>query len=357
MIASMLAATFTFTASATGVAKGTPVEFLFTGQGSDRAYETMFELDMPVGDFAAAIEKAGLPRGRPLDPVKCVVWPVGTPVGIEPPISKFVYVDGSDGFAAAPFIYAGGTRRESGEPVAASEMPASVASFYTLDQSLFVPDGMHHQGDVYGKFLAAETLKKGTRYAFTLTWDEAASPRRLKYTIKSGESSGVLKALKAESAKGAVDVEVSFGGDMALSEAAAVAQALDTVDSVRVKLNGAADGSLFYRAFLPLVKWTDRQNRMVQPFEFTLDGDKERLVFVEEDWNVPGDDPKLTPREISFEEACKKESTDTCFIFAAPETRLERIYAAMGKLKGSKVRNWYVFATPQPSLHNPPYAK
>jgi hypothetical protein len=82
---------------------------------------------------------------------------------------------------------------------------------------------------------------------------------------------------------------------------------------------------------------------MVQPFELTLRADGDELVFIDEDWNVDGDDPKLTPKTISYEEALTKEKTDTCFVFAASGTKLARVYAAMQKLKGSKVRNWYIF--------------
>lgn len=53
MIAAVLAATLTFTATATGVEKGAPVEFVFAGKGTDRDYETMFILDDPIDVFCA----------------------------------------------------------------------------------------------------------------------------------------------------------------------------------------------------------------------------------------------------------------------------------------------------------------
>ena len=70
--------------------------------------------------------------------------------------------------------------------------------------------------------------------------------------------------------------------------------------------------------------------------------------YIDEDWTVEGTDPKLTPTEISFSEAFKKQQTDTCFIFALPDTKLSRIYSAMRKLQGSNVRNWYVFSITRP---------
>ena len=84
---------------------------------------------------------------------------------------------------------------------------------------------------------------------------------------------------------------------------------------------------------------------MVQPFELTIRPEQDELLFIDEDWSVDGDDPKLTPTRISFEQALSKTKTDTCFVYAPSTTKLERIYNAMSKLKGSTVRNWYIFAT------------
>lgn len=344
MFLSCLAAAFTFTASATGVEKGSTVEFLFIGSDSDRAYEAMFTLDMPVADFVRAIEKAGMNPGQPIDPEKCHVWPVGTPVVFEPEISKFVAIDKSDGFSLGRIVYTGGLRNTNGVPVASTEMPASVCSFYSLGQSIFLPEGMLGQGDAYGKFHAGETLKKGAKYAFTVSWNDADRPKHLALHAVPGNSAALLRELKEESLSSNVDVLVSFDKELTVAEATLFAKALDLVDSVRVKITGSRPDSLFFRAFLPLVKWTERQNRMVQPFELTLRGDSDELLFIDEDWNVEGDDPKLTPRQISFAEALTKEKTDTCFIFVAPDTKLSRVYSAMQKLKSSKVRNWYIFS-------------
>ena len=338
-----LAAAFTFTASATGLEKGSTAEFLFIGSDSDRAYEAMFTVDLPVSDFVRAIEKAGLRPGQPVDPEKCLVWPVGTPVSFEPDISKFVSVDSSEGFSLGRMIYTGGLRGSDNLPVAASEMPASVCALYTLGQSIFLPEGIIDQGEAYGKIQARETLKKGAKYAFTVSWNDEDRPRHLDLHVKPGKASELLSTLKNASSSANIDVLVSFDEALSVAEATAFANALDLVDSVRVKITGCRAGSLFFRAFLPLVKWTERQNRMVQPFELTITPDGDELVFIDEDWTVEGDDPKLTPKMISFDEAISKDKTDTCFIFAKPDTKLSRIYAVMARLKGSKIRNWYVF--------------
>ena len=53
MIAALIAAacTCTFSATATGLEKGAPVEFLFAAQDSDNAYETMFLVDDSIDEF------------------------------------------------------------------------------------------------------------------------------------------------------------------------------------------------------------------------------------------------------------------------------------------------------------------
>ena len=48
MLCSLIAAALTFTATATGVEKGTAVEFFFAGKNTDRDYETMFLLDESI---------------------------------------------------------------------------------------------------------------------------------------------------------------------------------------------------------------------------------------------------------------------------------------------------------------------
>jgi len=344
MILSVLAAAFTFTATATGVEKGTALEFVFAGSNSDRDYESMFLLETPLAEFCKAIERAGLKPGHPVDPAACRLWPVGCPVNISPALDEFVKSELPEGQKLGRIIYTGGSRGSNNCVIAATEMPSSVLSLYTLDQSLFLYNGIYEQGDVYGSHTVAKTLKKGEKFKFTLTWDDSERPQSLKLVARPGNGAEIIKALKSAAEKAETDAEVAFDGQLTVAEAAQTAQALAVVDSVRVKVNGHAPGSLFYRAFTPLVKWLDRKERLVQPFELTL-GNPDELVYIEEDWSVSGDDPKLTPRKIPFADtsAAKYARTDTCFVFAKPDTKLEAIYQAMDKLKGSSIRNWYVF--------------
>ena len=346
MIAAILAATFTFTATATGVGKGTPLEFAFAGRESDRDYETMFLLDEPVDAFCRRIEAAGLPRGKPTSAKDCRLWPVGCPLKFSPSLDKFITTTLPDGIVSAPPIYTGGSRTADGMLLAASEMPAAVFSLYTLSQAAIVFDGNYDQGLVYGSHLAAVNLKKGSKVTFTVSWDEREMPHHIDILVAATNAPAVLSKLRTESKKGAIDVTVGFDPAMTLREAVAAAAAISLLDSPQIKVNGRAQDSLFYRAFLPDSDWTNRTARLVQPFELTITSSSEKLVFINEDWSVDGDDPKLMPTEIPFNEVKSHPKTDTCFIFAPPDCRLGRIMAVTGKMADSHVKNWYVFPAP-----------
>ena len=345
MIAALfLSASLSFTATATGVGKGTPLEFVFADRNTDRDYETMFLLDEPVADFCRRLERAGLPRGQPTDSTACRLWPVGCPLSFSPSLDKYVNTSLPDDLPAAPPVYTGGSRDKKGEPIAATEMPSSVFSAYTLAQSPIVHDGIFEQGRVYGCHLAAVELKKGAKVTFTVTWNAEEMPRHLDVTVSPTNAAETLSLLRRESANRELDVTVAFDPEMKVSDARAAAVALSRIDSRRIKLNGRADGSLFYRAFVPEPEWTNRTARLVQPFELTISTASETLVFIEEDWSAEGDDPKLTPKEIPFADAAKYAKTDTCFIFVLPDERLKRIMESIDRLKRSSIRTWYVFS-------------
>lgn len=341
MLSAILAAALTFTVTATGVEKGSPVEFFFAGKGTDHDYETMFILDDPVDVFCAKLEQAGVPRGRPTDEKSGRLWPVGCTLTFEPSLSTYIAGKMPEGYHDSLPIYTGGLRLPDGSVSASTNMPLSLFSSYTLTQSPIVYNGIYNQGDVYGSFTARETLKKGARYTFTVRADPKTMPRHIHLTAKPGKGVDLVKTLKAESEKGEIDVLLGFDETLTVKEASAIAAAANAVDSPVIKLNGITN--IFYRSFLPLVKWRDRKERLIQPFELTL-GETDKLVFIEEDWSVDGPDPKLTPREIAFADAPKYPKTTTCLIYATPETTVARLMNAMKKLKGSSVSTWYVFS-------------
>lgn len=343
MIPILLAASLSFTATATGVEKGTPIEFLFAGRDTDRDYETMFLLDESVGDLCARLEKAGLPKGHATSVADCVLWPVGCRVTLTPACDAFIETTWPKGLSPADLVYTGGSRNEKGAVAANDDMPLAFCALYSLAQAPVVFNGIYRQGDVYGAHTARMTLGKGERRKFVLSWDEKTMPTHLDVTFAPGSAAQVLQRIKAAAETGEVEVRAAFDPALTVAEATQIAQALALVDSPKVKLNGRADGQLFFRAFLPSVSWRERQRRLTQPFELTIRPSDSELVFIEEDWSVEGDDPKLTPRAIPFDEARQHPKVDTCFIFADREMRLSRVYSEMQKLKDAKILNWYVF--------------
>ena len=341
MIASLLAAAITFTATATGVEKGTPLEFFLAARDTDRDYETMFLLDESVDSFLNRLEHAGLPRGRATDPTTCRLWPVGVRIELEPHFEEFVETDMPEGMALGSIIYAGGTRLASGFPEAATNMPGAVFALYSISQSALVFDGIYEQGVVYGAHKAKCTLHKGDKRQFKLTWDEKDSISSVSLNFKKGNLRENLEILRQKSKNSSVDVLVSFDDELTIVEATAVANALASVDSVRVKINGRCVDGLFYRAFLPLVKWRDRHERMMQPFEVTL-GDPDKVIFIDEDWSVEGNDPKLSEKVISYDQMSQHPRTDTVFFFAKKDMTVGIVKAALKRVPKT-VFNHYVY--------------
>lgn len=340
MISAFLAVAFTFTATATGIEKGTPVEFVFAGANTDRDYETLFLLDESVDNFCERLEKCGIPRGKPIDATTCCLWPVGCTLNLSPGLETYLEGKMPEGLRMAPPIYTGGTRLSDGTCSASTNMPAAVFSLYSLPQAPILFNGVYNQGDVYGCFTAKETIRKGTRITFTLTCENPTPTPHLDLTVNKAHMVDVVTQLKDASLKGEIEATVTMGDDLSVREAIAVAKALEVIDSPHIKINGPSE--LFYRAFLPLEKWRDRQERLTQPFELRI-GSQESLLFIEEDWSVEGPDPKLSPREISFEEVAQHPRTDTCFIYAPSETTVKEIKTAISKLKSKSIRNLYVF--------------
>ena len=344
MIALLAAAcTYIFQATATGLEKGAPVEFLFVSKGSDRDYEALFIVDESVETFCKNIEKAGIPAGKAVDGKKCILWPIGVPLSLEPKMADFIETSLPDGYSPSDILYTGGARDEKGTLYPeSSNSHCSIFALYSLAHSPLVFSGIYPQGDVYGSYTVKKALKKGEKVTFRLTWDGKTKPLQVQLDFKSGNAKENILKLKSFG-NHSLDVLAMFSGDMTVSEAKAAANALQALDSVQIKINGSNDNGLFYRAFLPLVKWSDRSERLLQPFELTLGDDKDELLYIEEDWSGESLNPKLTPKKISFADAKKYKKTTTCFIYAKSDEKLSRIYEAKKQLAETSIINWYIF--------------
>lgn len=341
----------TLTAVSTDCGLDTQLEFLLVGPTSDRDYESMFVTEASVGEIARAFEKAGIPTGSCHDPASCVFWPSGTEVMMEPSFSNLVRQVRDVSYP--PIAYTGGAREEKGAPVADTNMPSAVFALYNCGQSLLQINDNLDQSTTYGRFQPAVKIPKGEKRTFTFSLDtNAVRYVHRKLTFAPGNLGAVLTDLKESASRSEVEVLADFSPELTLKEAKDIATALTMIDSVRVKLNGFVEGQLFFRAYLPLEKWRDRKERLVQPPELHLNADGTvRVVEIVEDWS---DDEKLEPNLIikehaskSIAEACELATKFgarplTVLIFASAETKLEKIYEIR---KGVKcfIPNWYVF--------------
>ena len=333
-----------FSATATGIVPTTPVEFFFVAPGSDRDYEAMFITDDSAAKIAKAFEKGGIPEGRFLDERACRFWPAGRRIKITPDPWQFIS-DKELPDGPLPLVYTGGERDASGAPVADTNMPAAVFALYNVGQSMIMLDDTLDQSVVYGRFIAKKGMEKGEKVEFTVSWDGASGTVQYPLLLEPGNLKESIEAMRSAATDCGLDVTPSFSPDLTLAEATTAANALAVLDSRQVRVNGFKDGQFFYRAFLPLEKWRDRKERLAQPLEVHLSATHVDYTVVDEDWNVEGLDPILTPRTVDHDEAVKVK-TDTCFVFASSDTKLARLYEIKKSLPSS-LCNWYFYIDQQ----------
>ncbi len=343
MLSLLLAASFTFTATATGVEKGTPVEFAFAEADFDRDYETMFFIEDSLETFCAGLEAAGMPRGKGLSSINYDFWPVGCLVTFSPALDKFVETEYPDDIQASEIVYTGARPATTNEP-------ASVFAFFSEPRSPFVFEIPYNQSAVYGVHRAKRTMKKGEKVTFTLSWDETTFPKPLSVTVLPGRLNAILDEItKAHTDHAKIQVQVDFDGAVTVEEANLVAEALNLVESNVTMFNGSVAGHLYYQSFLPNDEWTNRHTRVAQPLELHFDEDgRARLLYIESDWTSEGLDPTLTEHEIPFNEATKYTEELTTFIYAAPSMPLQRIYDVIAKMPKRVVEVCYVFQMDKP---------
>jgi len=327
-----------FTARATDVVPGTTVEFAFVGPDSDRAYEAAFVTDTSVSDLAKAFAEAGIPCGKPVCPAACRFWPVGCTVSVSP--SPWDYITDRDNATHLPIVFTGGLRDAAGRPVADTNMPMSVFSLYSQDQSLLLTDDAIDQSAVYGRFTSNGKAKPGERVTFTVSWDGATRTSSQTVELKPGAVRQTLAGLKE--CKPNSEIMPVFSPELTVIEARSAASALAVIDSRTLKVNGFAEGQFFYRGFLPDERWRDRQKRLTQPLEVHLDPTNVVCTVIHEDWSVEGLDPRLTPEDVPLANIPTAFVGDSCLFYAASDMPLSRIYVLMRNLPRT-IRNWYVF--------------
>ena len=321
-----------------------PIEFLVVGPDSDHAYESLFQSVATVKELADAFDKAGFPRGNPVDYRACKFWPVGSQIEIEP--NLWSLVKDIRGEEKAPVVYTGGLRMKDGSPDAHANMPQAVFALYDLPQSLFQFDDSLQQSPTYGRFIPAVVIPEKEKRILKFTWKGTPPPQKIELVLEPGKLQDAITLLKEKTKEGDIEVVPRFSPDMTLAQAAETALALSVVDSVRVKISGFVEGQFFYRSFMPLEKWRDRTERLTQPYELRLSNDAPmQLTTIKEDWSVSDAiDPKLIITENASFDSIGKEGdiTDTCLIFAPKSMKLAEIFKVRS-LMPPKVVNYYVY--------------
>ena len=329
-------------AEAVGHRVGITAEFLLVGPFSDRAYEAAAVTVATPGDIARAVESLGMVRGGGIGSRPFRFWPYGERVQAtvrrldrpdltEKPLQSLIV----DKEVLAPLLGEGGLvftggRWEGDGCLTDTNMPSSVISLYNEASSIFDVPFQVGQNEVYGRLSLAEALPSGALMEIVLRplvpagggarvlpmmATATMDGDQIKVTC-SGEDEKVLKRdslaevlmwLRSQAEAGREPfVTVAIDDALPLKRAIDVAHVFGLLDGKGLKLDGKTEEGLFVRAFLPLEKWRERKDRNPQPFELHLSREadgalKKRLVFIEEDWNVEGLDPKLTLRDYPFE--------------------------------------------------------
>ncbi len=365
------ACTVTFLAEATGVSEVDPVEFFAIGPLSDRAYESFAVSVASPAAIAAGLEAIGVPRGLPVDPRRSRFWPQGD--GVE--FSARILGEGnelslgdliSDERAAdegaileRPLVATGGSRDSSGAVDAATNMPCAVFALYSHAPSLLQLDGAFDQSGVYGRFRAKRRHKAGDLFEFTIKpGGQARLPskaeERTVRIAKGADLAPILADLRKRAEAARLYARLEFAPDVPLSDAVNAARAFELVDGAGVRMNGAAPGQFFYRAFLPDPAWRKREGRIFQPFEVHVSDGARKFVHVEEDYSGAGIDPVLKPHETPFSAwadlpqlvaKTAASKVDVLFLFAPSGMPVGELTPILAPL-ASRIATFYIFAEP-----------
>ena len=361
-----------FLVEATGVSEVDPVEFFVIGPLSDRAYESFAVSVASPGAIAAGLDAIGVPRGVPVNPARSRFWPQGEGVSLavrafDDASSVLTLRDllkderaAEDGaiLEAAP-VATGGARDVSGAVVAQTNMPCAIFALYSHAPSLLQLDGTFDQSVIYGRFRSLRRHRPGDLFEMTLSY--SGSPRveeRVVNVKKGADLAPILGELRAIAGSRAVYAKLAFAPDVPLAESAAAAKAFSLVDGSGVRMNGAAPGQFFYRAFLPDPEWRRREGRIFQPFEVHMAPDgRLTFVFVEEDYSGSGIDPVLKPRAIPFSAwrelpklvaDTKADKVDVMFVFAPAGTPIGRLTPVLSAVS-PRISTFYLFADESPA--------
>ncbi len=328
-------------AEAVGHGTGTTTEFMLVGPVSDRAYESVAVTVASPLAIVKAVEFLGIKRGSCIDARKFQFVPCGERFQLfvrrldgsdskEEPFGSLLKESIPDDplFPEDGFAFAGGEWEErNGKSLCLTETvpPCSVISLYN-ELSIFDMPRQAGQSAVYGRLTVKAALPYGTLLEIiarpvsgestVLPLDITVQPDGGSFVLhtecvklkinRSGTVKDAVGWLRSQSDLGKdLFVTLKFDKNLTVGQARDSAALFEIVSTSGVNLYGKGAAGVYYKAFLPQDEWRKRDGRNPQPFEVHVTRDengtvKKKLVFIEEDWNVKGLDPKLTPREYPF---------------------------------------------------------
>lgn len=312
-----------FLAEATGLSKGSPIEFFLVGEASGHGYESLAVSFATPGNVQKALEFIGMPAGRASDLRKCLFWPKGERVimtfsSLDPDISlkpiraEKLILDSrtKKTLPDCGLVFTGSITIEMpdrpGEKVLAADArePNSIASTYNAFETVMDVPFSWSQKSAYGNILVNDDhlikagcflevimepeYRDGKKRIIDLRLETAARPDSQGTTIddidfhvtntageelnKKPSLNAILKLFESINEEGRdpfVSVRLNDGITVrAASEICAILSKIDTEKGIRIE--PPDNGHLYYRAFTPNEKMRKRADRFAQPLELGL---------------------------------------------------------------------------------------
>lgn len=321
LVADRKAKTVEVLAEATGLGGGEIIEFLLIDQQSSHGYEAVLWSFAKPSDVHRALEFIGLKAGSPIDPAGGRFWSDGDPVAVsvrledhDPfPIEQLVLDnEKQEPLPETGFVFAGSVKLiadgEAVERYAADVYePKSIASIYNEPGVVLDIPRQATKGEVYGRQVVNPEmeLEGGTLVTLVMKEGIAAAERRgrqVQLTVATAEgptglgfrlqeTGGELLAESPELAPileklvslheegGRSLVTLSFDEALPLTEVVKTCVLLAMTETILgvARINPAAPGQIYYRAFVPAKLWRDPAGRPTQPWELHLAPNADRI--------------------------------------------------------------------------------
>lgn len=313
----------------TGMGVGEPLEFFVISEQSGHDYEALMISFAKPSDIHQALEKIGANPGGPVSPNDHRFWPRGSRIVAEiewqpngsknpvrMPVEKTALYMGED-MPVTPWVFTGAPYLPN--PQNESEMvygpdlfsPNSISSCFNLQNTVLDLPFQGSKTQTYGNFIrnpavdapAAQPMLLHLRMA---TEDEVETAVDLdvrfygpevRIDVEGLENPGFpdLSDLGAFLNKREGEIhylQPDFGPELSLKTIRKLSGELDLMEThlESVRIEPPVEGQLYYKAFIPVAQYRNRNKRPTQPIElhFEKSGESEwnvTLMELEEIWS------------------------------------------------------------------------